>query len=152
MLIFTSVDKFLAKAFLIFVVCLFVRNNSCGNSSSSKFFLFNLNIVPVLLFAADFYLLDCAFVNFSLASWYFTIFYNPVTLPWENFNLISLICLKFVKTSIHCDLSVFMTSTFLSCPTNYIYWIALGSAFFCLLKSNAIIYNDFCYNHNLINI
>ena len=30
----------LAKASLIFVVCLVVRNNSCGNSSSSKFFLF----------------------------------------------------------------------------------------------------------------
>ena len=44
----------LAKAVHIFVVCLVARNNSCGNSSSSKFFSFNLNIVPVLCFAADF--------------------------------------------------------------------------------------------------
>ena len=44
----------LVKAFLILVVCLVVRNNSCGNSSSSKFFLFIRNIVPALFFAADF--------------------------------------------------------------------------------------------------
>ena len=31
-------------------VWLVVRNNSCGNSSSSKFFLVNLNIVTVLFF------------------------------------------------------------------------------------------------------
>ena len=40
--------KIVAKAFIIFVVCIVVINNSCGNSSSSKFLLFNLNIVPTL--------------------------------------------------------------------------------------------------------
>ena len=50
LLSFISVDVLLAKTFLILVVCLDVRNNLCGNSSSSKFFLFNLNIAPVLFF------------------------------------------------------------------------------------------------------
>ena len=43
---FISIDILLAKGFLISVVCLLVRNNSCGNTSSSNFFLFTLNIVP----------------------------------------------------------------------------------------------------------
>ena len=45
--------------------CLDVTNNSYGNSLSSKFFIFNLNIVPFLFFAEDFHLL---FVNLTLAS------------------------------------------------------------------------------------
>ena len=61
-----SVDILVAKAFLILVVSLVVWNNSYGNSSSSKFFLFNLNIVPVLYFAAAFTLVNCAFVNLTL--------------------------------------------------------------------------------------
>ena len=44
------------------------RNDSCGNSSSSKFFLFNLDIVSVLFFAADFNLFNCVFVSLTLAS------------------------------------------------------------------------------------
>ena len=63
-----SVDILLAKAFLILVVCLVVRNNSCGNSSSSKLFLFNLNIGPVLFFAADINLLHSVFVSLTIAS------------------------------------------------------------------------------------
>ena len=63
-----SVDILIAKAFLILVVCLVVRNNSCDNSSSSKFFLFNVNIVPVLFFAADFNLFNYVFVSLTLAS------------------------------------------------------------------------------------
>ena len=43
------------------VPCLMVRNNSCGNFSYSKVFLFNLNIVLVSFFAADFNLLNCVF-------------------------------------------------------------------------------------------
>ena len=58
----------LAKAFLILVVCLVVRNNSCGNSSPSKFFLFILNIVPILFFAPDFNWFNCVFVSITLAS------------------------------------------------------------------------------------
>ena len=68
LLSFISVD-ILAKAFLILVVCLVVRNNLCVNSWSSKFFLFNLNIVPVLFIAADLYLFNCIFVSLTLASW-----------------------------------------------------------------------------------
>ena len=64
----TSVDMLLAKAFLILVVCLVVRNNLCSNYSSSKFFLFNLNIVPVLFFSADFNLFNCVFVSLTLGS------------------------------------------------------------------------------------
>ena len=69
LLSFTSVDVLLAKAFLNLIVCLNVRNNSCGNSSSSKFFLFNLNIVPALSFAADYNLFNCVFVSLTLSSW-----------------------------------------------------------------------------------
>ena len=47
LLSFISFGILLAKGFLILVVCL-VRNSSCGNCSSSKVFLFILNIVPVL--------------------------------------------------------------------------------------------------------
>ena len=49
-----SVDILLAKAFLTLVACIIITINSCFNSSSSKFFLFIVNIVPVLFFAADF--------------------------------------------------------------------------------------------------
>ena len=54
---FISVETLLAKAFLTLVVCRVVTNNLCSNSLSSKFFLFSLNIVPVLFFPAKFNLL-----------------------------------------------------------------------------------------------
>ena len=69
----TSVDIFLSVAFLIcfaLVVCLAVRNNSCGNSSSWKFLMFFINIVRVLVFAADFNLFNCVFVSLNLAPWH----------------------------------------------------------------------------------
>ena len=44
---------------LLLVICLIVRNNSCGNSSSSKFFSFILNIIPILFFDGDFNLFNC---------------------------------------------------------------------------------------------
>ena len=69
LLSFVSVDLLLAKVFLIVVVCLVVRNNSCGNSSSSTFFLFNVNTVPALFFAAHFDLFNSAFFSLTLASW-----------------------------------------------------------------------------------
>ena len=59
----------LAKAFLILVVCLTVGNNSCGNSSSSKFSLLILYIVFVLFFAGDFNLFNWVFVSLTLDSW-----------------------------------------------------------------------------------
>ena len=52
LLSFISVDTLLVKAFLILVVSLLL--GICRNSSSSKFFLLNLNIIPVLFFAAEF--------------------------------------------------------------------------------------------------
>ena len=65
---FISTDILLAKVFLILVVCLVVKNNLYGNSSSSKFFLFDLNIV-IVFFAADFDLFNCVFVSLTVASW-----------------------------------------------------------------------------------
>ena len=56
----------LTKTFRNYVVCLGVKNNSRGNSSSSKFFLFSLNILPVLLFSADFNLFKFLLVNLTL--------------------------------------------------------------------------------------
>ena len=67
---------FLAIAILILVVCLIVRNYSCGNSSSSKFFLVILNIVPVLLFLADFNLFNCVFFSLTLCSNHLLLIYN----------------------------------------------------------------------------
>ena len=98
-----SVINVLTKTFLIFVVRFFIRNNSCGNSSSSKFFLFSLHFAPVLFFAADFNLLNCVFVNLTLASWEFNIFYKTVTLPRENLNFVSLFLSKIVKIDIDWD-------------------------------------------------
>ena len=69
LLSFICVNIFLAKGFLILVVCLAARNNSCGNSSSWTFFLFILNIVPVPYFASDFNLFNCVSLSLTLASW-----------------------------------------------------------------------------------
>ena len=66
---FISVYILLTKVFLILVVFLVVRNNSCGNFSTSKFFLVNFNVVPILFFAADYSLFSCVFVSLTLASW-----------------------------------------------------------------------------------
>ena len=51
---FISVEMLLTKAFLILVVCLVVRNSSCGNIPSLKFLLFDLNIVLLLFFCYRF--------------------------------------------------------------------------------------------------
>ena len=70
LLSFISVEILLAKGFLILaisylIVFLDVRNNSCSNSLSLKFFSSNYNIVPVLLFATYFKLFNCV-TEFSL--------------------------------------------------------------------------------------
>ena len=84
------VDIVLAMTFLISIVRLVARNNSCSNSPSWKFFVFN-NIVPVFcFFAADFNLFNCVIVSLTLASWQFAIFCKTVTLPWANFNLLKI--------------------------------------------------------------
>ena len=69
LLSFISVNISLAKGFFILGVCLVVINNSCGNSSSWKFFSFILNIVPFLFFAEDFNLFYCVFVILTLTFW-----------------------------------------------------------------------------------
>ena len=136
-----SVGILLAKAFIILVVCFVVRNNSCGNSSSSNFFLFNLNIVPVLfLLILSFNLLNCVFVSLTFPCCWFPVFYNTVSVPLENFDVVSLVFSKIVKINIDSASSAFIPSTFFSCPTNYVCWIAFWSASnsFYLLKSVAI--------------
>ena len=62
LLILIYVDLLLAKVFLIFVVSLVVKNKSCGNSSSSIFFLFNFNIAPFFCFLQQ--ILICLIVYF----------------------------------------------------------------------------------------
>ena len=52
----------------VLIACLVVRNNSYGNSSSSKFILVNPYIVPFSFFAADFNLFSCVFVSLTLAT------------------------------------------------------------------------------------
>ena len=69
LLSFISADILLLKTFLISVVCLVVRNNSCGNCSSSNFSLIILNIIPVLFYPADDNFFNCAFVSLTLGSW-----------------------------------------------------------------------------------
>ena len=136
---FIPVDIFLAKAFLILVVCLVVRNNSCGNSASSKFFLFNLNIVPLLFLAAVYNLFNCLFVSLTLTPWYFALFYNTVTLPWKNISLVSLIFSKFVKKNVDLLVATALYG-FFNCLTNSSCWIHFGSTSnsFCYFKSTAI--------------
>ena len=51
---FISVDVLLLKAFLIFVFCLVVSNNSCGQSLPLNIFKLILKVVPVLFLTASF--------------------------------------------------------------------------------------------------
>ena len=76
----------------------------------------------------------------TLASWWFTIFYNTVTLSSENFNPVSLFFFsKIVKRNIDSGLLLAIFSYF-DCSTNSICWFAFErtSNSFCLLKSTAI--------------
>ena len=120
LLSFISVDILQAKTAPTWVVCLAVR----------FFFLFVFNIVPVLFFAAAFYLFNHLFVNLTLASWQFAIFYNTVTLLWEYLNLVTLISSKIVKTNVDSSsssssssssLSSLLPLRFFNCPTNSIF-------------------------------
>ena len=101
----------LSDGILILVFCLIVKNNSSGNSSSWKFFFIVFNVVLVLFLAAAFNF-SCVFVSLTLASSQFPIFYKTVTLPWENFNLVSLIFSKIVRTSVDCVPSALTPSVF----------------------------------------
>ena len=68
LLMSTSVETLLVKAFPILDFCLVVRSNTWDNSSSWKFFLVIVNVAPVLLFATDFNLFSCAFFSLTIAS------------------------------------------------------------------------------------
>ena len=137
---FMSVYILLAKVLLTLIVCLVVRNTLCGKFSSWKSFLFILNIVPVLFFAAEFNFFSSVFSSLILTSWKFSIIYNTVTIPAENFNLASLIFSKVFKENVDWPLPVSVTislaSGFFNCLANSICWITFGSAFnsFFLLK------------------
>ena len=137
LLSFISVDIFLAKAFLILVICFGVRNNSCDNSSSLKFFLFSLNIVRASFFAADYNLFNCAFVNLTLS----LLDCLPLFILHFLVNILILFLWFFSKiVKINIDSTVLLLPGFSNCPTNSICWIAFGSASnsFCLFKSTAI--------------
>ena len=56
----------LSEGVSILFFCLFVKNNSWGNSSTWTFFLVILNVVPVLYFAADFNLLSSVFASLTV--------------------------------------------------------------------------------------
>ena len=115
-----------------------------------KVFLFNLNIARVLFFTADFSLFNYVFVSLIFASWWFAIFYNTVTLPWEN--LVSLTFSKIVKTKADWGLP----SAFSSLINQRILFVELlldqNLILFFYLNQLLLTYNDFWYIHNLIDI
>ena len=117
LLSFRSVNILLAKIFQIFLFYLIVRNNSWCNSSSLKFFLVILNVVPALFLRADFNFFSCVFVSLGLDYSQILIFYKNFTLPWENFSLVSLIFSKIVKRNKDWAPSGFWPSVFFTCPS-----------------------------------
>ena len=140
------VDILLAMAFLVLVVCLVVKNNSCGYSSSWKFFLFDLNIILLLFFAEDFNLFNCVFVTLTLASWELKLPFFIILCHFLEKTLIFFLWFfsKNVKANIDwvspAYVALSLASSSFSCPTNAICWIVFGSASnsFCLTKSTAI--------------
>ena len=109
LLSFISVDILLAKTIIILVVSFVVRNNSCDNSSSSNFFLFNLNIVPVSFLATE-NLIGLLCISFL---WFF------LKLLRQTCSIIIIIIIITI---------IIISSSFFNSPTNSICWIALGVA------------------------
>ena len=72
---FISVAELLLTAFLNFVFCLVVNNNSCGRSSLLKFLITNLNVAPSLDLTAFLNLFNYTFVNLQSTLLYLTIIY-----------------------------------------------------------------------------
>ena len=68
-----SVDILLLNAFLGFVFCLVVNNNSFGKSSPSNILKIILKVVPVLSLTAVFSFFSCVSVSFT-----FTLLYSIV--------------------------------------------------------------------------
>ena len=73
---FKSVHILSLKAFLSFVFCLVVSNNSCGKSFPSNIFELILSVVPVLFLTAVFSFSSCASLNFTSTLLYLTIYTN----------------------------------------------------------------------------
>ena len=134
--IFKSVDILLLKAFLNFVFCLFVNNNSCGESIPLSIFKFILRVVPVLFLTAVFSFFSWVSDNLTFTLLYSTIYINYKTfvVPFANSSIVSFDCSRIVYSLI------FVLLVPPTTPWNTICWIALGSASkaFCLLKSTAI--------------
>ena len=67
-----SVDKFFAKAFRRFAICLLVDNNLCGKEVPFIFYD-NLKNISVSFFIVDFNLLSCEFDSFIFKLLYWII-------------------------------------------------------------------------------
>ena len=141
----------------ILMVCFVLANNSCGNSSCLKYFLFNLNIASFSFFAADFNLPFVYLCIYQLNRLCLTVYYffNTVSLPFENCNLV----FKSIQTSI--DSALFLSSIVLPLASSF--FLILQQILFIkllleqhlvtLVYSNQLllIYNDL-YNQNLLSI
>ena len=129
---FKSVDVLLLNAFLSFVFCLVVSNNSCGKSFPLNIFKLILRVVPVLSLTAVFSFFSWVSDNLTFTLLYSTIYinYRTFAVPLENCKVVSF---DFSKTVHTCEL-VF------SIPWDSVCWIAFESASnsFCLLRSIAI--------------
>ena len=73
---FKSVDVLLLKAFLQFVFCLVVNNNSCGKLFPFNIFKPILRVVPVLFFTAVFSFLSWVSDNLTFTLLYSTVYIN----------------------------------------------------------------------------
>ena len=103
-----------------------------GVSQVRLFFLFHIKLslekvkkskikiskeVICLFFAVDFNLFSGIFVSATFASSKFAIFYKTVKLPWENFNLVSLIFFLNLLKQTDSPATILLAAYF-SCPAN----------------------------------
>ena len=88
---FKSVEILLLKAFLSFVFCLAVYNNSCGRLFPLNIFKFILKVLPVLFLTAVFIFFSWVFDNLSFTLLYSAIYINYKTffVPFQNSNIVS---------------------------------------------------------------
>ena len=88
---FKSVDILLLKAFLSFVFCLVVNNNSCGKLFPLNIFKRIPKVVPVLFLTARFSFFSWVSDNLTFTLLYSTIYtnYRTFVVPLENSNIVS---------------------------------------------------------------
>ena len=132
---FITVDILLAKPFPILTVYVVARNNSCGNSSSSKLSLFNLSIVPIFFLL---HILNCL-IGYLITS--VSLLDNfPSFIILSHFLATFLILhFWFFYKSLKIDIDSLVTtasSEHFNCPKSSICSIAFGYASnsFCLPK------------------